>query len=68
MAKTYLGVKRKKATFVSSKIEKLVKKHIPDDGIVLTQELTELFTQLLVQASSTAIQIYMKQGIVIDKE
>ena len=53
----------KPKTFVSDKIARIVKRHVPNDGINLTIELTELFTQLLVQASGTAIQMYIEQGI-----
>lgn len=49
--------------FVSDKIAKVVNKYMPEDGILLTKELTELFTQMLVQACGTAIYMYINQGI-----
>jgi len=49
--------------FVSEKISKVVKKHIPNDGVLLTAELTELFTQLLVQAVGYGIEMYVNKGI-----
>lgn len=54
--------------FVSEKIAKVVKKYVPNDGLLLTRDLTALFSEMLIQVTNTAIQMYINDGVQLSEQ